>query len=197
MRVAGRARQVAVGLLMAALMSIFGSLAVGAAVPEAVGGVNSPTPPGGIAPIAASGAGCGSYCNGGSAGVSRSTIQNPVYIGTDTNVSAVPNANPNVTSALYRDGAVIITGAPNGLGLANGSVNGTFSSGLVLVYGSYIVFNEQTQGVNVPAGSYTTTLVGPITQRPPNGTALAQPNGFDFVGPFTSSGKIVIAVALP
>ncbi len=176
------ARRVTVGLLMAALMTVFGAFSVGATVPEAVGNIPVST-----------GAGCGTGCSNGSAGVNRSTLQNPVYIGTDTNVSGVPSANPNVNGTLYRDGVFYGTGYGNNqLNLVDNS--SVFNNGITLVYGAYIVYNEQIQGRN---GSYNTTLVGPITQRPPNGTSTGEPTAFDFVSPFTSSGKIVVVLALP
>lgn len=91
-------RKYIVGWVLAALLVALNISSVGATVPDAV----NPNLP------VASGAGGGVGVNGGTAGLSRSTIQNPVFTGVNTNVSAIPSANGNETAALYRPGGTYL-----------------------------------------------------------------------------------------
>jgi len=91
-------RKYIVGWVLAALLVALNISSVGATVPDAV----NPNLP------VAAGAGAGVGRNGGTAGLSRSTIQNPVFTGVNTNVSAIPSANGNETAALYRPGGTYL-----------------------------------------------------------------------------------------
>lgn len=91
-------RKYIVGWVLAALLVALNISSVGATVPDAV----NPNLP------VAAGAGGGVGVNGGTAGLSRSTIQNPVFTGVNTNVSAIPSANGNETAALYRPGGTYL-----------------------------------------------------------------------------------------
>lgn len=91
-------RKYIVSWVLAALLVALNISSVGATVPVAV----NPNLP------VAAGAGGGVGVNGGTAGLSRSTIQNPVFTGVNTNVSAIPSANGNETAALYRPGGTYL-----------------------------------------------------------------------------------------
>lgn len=91
-------RKYIVGWVLAALLVALNISSVGATVPDAV----NPNLP------VAAGAGAGVGRNGGTAGLDRSTIQNPVFTGVNTNVSAIPSANGNETAALYRPGGTYL-----------------------------------------------------------------------------------------
>lgn len=91
-------RKYIVGWVLAALLVALNISSVGATVPDAV----NPNLP------VAAGAGGGVGVNRGTAGLSRSTIQNPVFTGVNTNVSAIPSANGNETAALYRPGGTYL-----------------------------------------------------------------------------------------
>lgn len=91
-------RRYIMGWVLAALLVALNISTVGATVPDAV----NPNLP------VAAGAGGGVGRNGGTAGLSRSTIQNPVNTGVNTNVSAIPSANGNETAALYRPGGTYL-----------------------------------------------------------------------------------------
>jgi len=165
MHVSRRMRTWLVGASLAVLTLSVGAGSVGATVPDAVN-PNFPV---------ASGSGTGS------AGLNRSTIQNPQNVGVNTNVSGIPSRNPNETTALYRPG------------------------------GTYVVYDAQTQAVTTTdsrgavvqtrdsSGSpvYVVIAVGPVTQNPPNGTVTGEPNGIDIVTPFTTTGKILVTIAYP
>lgn len=92
-------RRYFVGWVLAALLVALNISAVGASVPDAAN-PNLPVAVGAGAGITPD----GRIPNGGTAGLTRSTIQNPMYVGTQTNVSAIPSNNPNETAALYRPG---------------------------------------------------------------------------------------------
>lgn len=96
-------RQYLVGWVLAALLVVLNISSVGAAVPQAA----NPNIP---VAIGAGGGinGNGQPVYGGTAGITRSTIQNPVNTGTATNVSAIPSINPNETAALYRPGGTYL-----------------------------------------------------------------------------------------
>jgi len=165
MHISRRLRTWFVGTSLAIFTLAVGAGSVGATVPEAVN-PNFPV---------ASGSGTGS------AGLNRSTIQNPQNVGVNTNVSGIPSRNPNETTALYRPG------------------------------GTYVVYDAQTQAVTTTDSRgavvqtrdgngnaiYVVVAVGPVTQNPPNGTVTGEPNAIDIVTPFTTTGKVLITIAYP
>ncbi len=113
-------RRYLVGWVLAALLVALNISAVGAAVPQAAN-PNYPVAVGAGAGITPD----GRIPNGGTAGLTRSTIQNPQFVGTQTNVSAIPSSNPNETAALYRPG------------------------------GTYAIFWEETQAQTVSTSRYS------------------------------------------
>lgn len=175
MHASRRVRTWLVGVSLAALTLTVGAGSVGATVPEAV----NPNLP------VASGGGTGS--DTGSAGLNRSTIQNPQNTGVNTNVSGIPSRNPNETNALYRPG------------------------------GTYVVYSDQTQAVTttdsrgVPVQRYDSNgnaiyqvvAVGPVTQNPPNGTVTGESNAYIPVGPYTFwnydqvPARVIVTIAYP
>lgn len=176
-------RRYLVGWVLAALLVALNISAVGAAVPQAAN-PNFPVAVGAGAGITPD----GRIQNGGTAGLSRSTIQNPVFVGTQTNVSAIPSSNPNETAALYRPGGTYAiffeetqaqTVSTSRYSLQNGATSTqdgqafTFTGNIVGVTGSFGTINflyspnSAQIGNTAPIGSMVTaggTIVVPSGQ---------------------------------
>ncbi len=183
-------RRYLVGWVLAALLVALNISAVGAAVPEAA----NPNFPVAVGAGAGINPNTGQIPNGGTAGLSRSTIQNPVYVGTQTNVSAIPSSNPNETAALYRPGgtyAVFLeetqaqTVSTSRYSLQNGATSSqdgqafTFVGNIVGVSGSFGTINllfqtNSTQlGNTLPVGAMFNVGGGPVVV--PSGQTITSP----------------------
>lgn len=180
-------RRMVVGWLLAALLVAANVSAVGAAVPEAVGSL----------PVAVgAGAGVrpdGTIPNGGTRGLDRSTIQRPNFIGTQTNVSAIPSNNPNETAALYRPGGTyaiffeetkaVTQSEPRYFFRAGIATTGNVGSSVSFVFNGNITRFQTSQGVvnflytsNSTQGGNTQPIGSRInaTFPAPNGQVLTE-----------------------
>lgn len=99
-------------------------------------------------------------------------------VSTGAGVSAVRSTNPNVTAALYRPGGTSQVFWVETQAVTTGS-------------------NQQVYDPFFGTAVYTTVLTKPVTFNPINGTTTGERQGYDIVGPYTTTGVVYVPGGFP